>query len=339
MSNETPDEGSIDSEPTTVGGHEIQVVGDGEVEDILGWTVVYTIGPSFTVDRNWLESRASELGLSRRHLPSETTDKRAYTRACKSVGDMRLGEARHPDVEVETERENYNTFNVKLEDQRGDELEVNTEIIGQLVYEDGSIVSSVKTSQESYIETFREYAQAASDSMEIHGQSNTGGDLRRAIREFVKSTDTSGVKMRDAGAVYFVPRQAGESLMAFKQLIKEVDANWKTSGFECAVDTIEVIDSVEKRDMVERKVEKEIDSVVESALTTAFEEIDEGEAAMEVVSQVGEDLVRAENVAAEHNALLDVELSVEEVLKDWKDRVSTEDKEDLIEAAVEEVDL
>lgn len=338
MSEESPD-GSNETQSMTVGGKEVTAVEDGDIEEILGYTVVYTIGPDFTVDRTWLESRASSLGLSHSFLPSETTQKRAFTRACKGVDKMNLGEARHHKVEVETQREDYNTFNVKLEDQRGEELDVNTEIIGQLVYDDGSITASPKTSEGSYIETFNEYAQAASDSMEVHEQSNTGGDIRRAIREFVKAPNTAGVKMRDAGAVYFVPESASEELMAFKQLVSEIDDDWKTSGFECAVDTIEVIDSADKRNMVERKVSKEIDDIVSSVLDAAFDELDEDTAATDVVSQVGEDLVRAENVAVEHNALLDVELSVAEVLEDWKSRVASEDKTELVEAAVDEVDV
>ena len=339
MSNEDSPEERNSSESPTVGGKQIQAVKDGDVEDILGYTVVYTIGPSFTVNRSWLEERAADLGLSPRHLPSETTEKRAFTRACKGVDDLSLGDADHHKVTVETEREDYSTFNVKLEDQRGDGLDVHTEIIGQLIYDDGGIVARPNTSVESYIGTFNEYSQAARDQMEMHGDANTGGDLRRAIREFVKSRDASGIKMRDAGAVYFVPRQAQDELMAFKQLIREVDQTWKTSGFECAVDTIEVIDSADKRNMVQRKVEKEIDDIVSSALDSAFDELDEESAAMEVVSEVGEDLVRAEDVAVKHNALLDVELSVKEVLENWKDRVSTDNKEDLIEKAAEEVDV
>lgn len=335
MSNDDTNEATSDS--PTVGGHQIQAVQDDDVENILGWTVVYTIGPYWTVDRQWLEERAAELGIDHKHLPSETTSKAAYTRACKRLDRHELGAASHPAVDVETVREDRNTFNVELVDRRGDD--VIHEVIGEIEYVDKSAVSTPKTEEKEYVETFLEYSKQAQQLHELHQTSNTGVDIRTMIREFAKHPSSAGVKMRDAGAVYFVPRQAGDTLLAMKQLVEEINETWKTSGYEAAVDTIEVIDSADKREMVERKVRKTLDSVVESALDAAFDELDEETAAQDVIGEVGEDLVRAENVAAEHNALLDVELSVEETLAGWKDRVSSEDKEELVEAAIEEVDL
>lgn len=333
------DEPSADDiEPATVGGTQIQAVKDDDIENILGWTVIYTIGPDFTVGRSWLESRASELGIDSRFLPPETSSKRAYTRACKRLEDYSLGAARHPDVEAVTEREDHSTFAVELIDRRPDDS-VSHPVIGHIVYEDGQPIYETKTSETEYVETFSKYRQQMDDEFALQKESNTGGDIRRMVREFAKHKDSAGVKMRDAGAVYFVPRQAGDGLMKLKTLVKEINESWKTSGFQAAVDTIEVIDSAEKRNMVERKVRRTLDTIVESALEGAFDELDEETAAQDVVGDVGAELVRAENVAAEHNALLDVEMSVEETLEEWKDRVSSEEKEKLVEAAMKEVDV
>lgn len=336
MAEDPSDEGGIEN--PTISGHEIQAVTDGEVENLLGATIVYVIGPDFTVDRGWLEGRAGELGIAPDVLPSETSPKRAFTRAADRVTDYSLGDARHPDVSVETTRQDYNTFEFELIDRRPDDS-VTHEIVGEFEYVDGSPVHQTRTEEADYVETFAKYASQFQDEWELQKESNTGGDIRRMIREFIKRPDTAGVKMRDAGAVYFVPRSSLDEMLKLKELVEEINTSWKTSGFEAAVDTIEVIDSADKRDMVERKVRRTMDDIVESALDAAFDELDEETAAQDVVSEVGADLVRAENVAVEHNALLDVELSVEEVLESWKDDVSGEQKEELVEAAMGEVDV
>jgi len=334
------DNGRTGPESASVGGTEVTAVTSDSMTDILGWTVVYTIGPRFTVDRTWLEEAAGRVGLDVSLLPTETTDRRAWSRACKRADRTDLNDARHPQVDVETNRDedDSSVFNLEVVDRRPDDDIVHEEV-AQFEYDSGSLFTTVTTATPEYVELASEYTSHTQELFELHKQSNTGADLRRAIREFVKATDTAGVKMRDAGAVYFVPRQAGDDLLAFKELMEEVDETWKTSGFECAVDTIEVIDSADKRDMVERKVRRTLDTVVESALESAFEELDEETAAQDVVSEVGSDLVRAENVAVEHNALLDVELSVEETIESWKDRVVDEQKEALVEAAAKEVDV
>ncbi len=334
------DDGRTDVESASVAGTQVTAVTDENITDILGWTVVYTIGPRFTVDRTWLEEAAGRLGLDPDLLPAQTTERRAWSRACKRADRTDLSDARHALVDVETNRDedDSSVFHLEVVDRRPDDSIVH-ESVARFEYDSGSLITSVTTSVPDYVELASEYASHTQELFELHKQSNTGADLRRAIREFVKKTDTAGVKMRDAGAVYFVPRQAGNDLLAFKELMQEVDETWKTSGFECAVDTIEVVDSADKREMVERKVRHTLDSVVESALESAFEELDEETAAQDVVSEVGSDLVRAENVALEHNALLDVELSVEETIESWKDRVVDEQKEALVEAAAKEVDV
>jgi len=64
-----------------VGETEIQAVTTESDRDILGWIVPFTIGNDFVVPRDWLEARARDLNLSPNLLPSETSQKRAFTRA------------------------------------------------------------------------------------------------------------------------------------------------------------------------------------------------------------------------------------------------------------------
>lgn len=323
------------STDVTVGGREIQAVTDGEeVESVLGWMTIYTIGPSFTVDRKWLEERADELGIPPEMLPSEVSPKRGYTRACKKI-PKKAAHVVPQDVTLSTDRVDYSTFNLEVTDRRGDEID--SEIIGVLEYDGGNVYTRAKTSNPERIEWFQSVAQEFKELHEEMVRSNLGKDVRKMIREFCKKHSTS-VKMRDAGAVYFVPAHYQDGLMALKELVDDIDEHWKKSGFECSIDTVEVIDSPGKREMVEKKVRKSLGEAVEGIVEEALEKFDEERAANEVVSELGKELAQVESLAVEHNTLLNAEMSVRSALESWKSGVK-EEEEELIEQLVQSVDV
>ena len=319
-----------------VGGKEIQAVtGDADVESILGWVATYTIGPVFTVDRGWLEEQANELGIPSEQLPSETSPKRAFTRACIRLRDDSFGVVPEG-VEPNTERKDYNTFELEITDRREDG-EVNTEIIGELQYEDSDVYVQAKTSNPEYLDFYQRYAEKFRSLFETMKTSNMGKDIRKATRQFATEHSTA-VKIRNGGAVYFVPAHYEEGLMAWKELISRINSVWKDHGHEAALETIEVIDSPGKREMVERKVRESLEESVEKLVETALDELDEEQAANEVVASLADDLSEMENLASEHNALLNADISVRSSLESWKEQVE-DDKEELVSKLVNEVDV
>ena len=317
----------------TVGGRKIQAVSDAdEVESVLGWMTIYTIGPSFKVDRKWLVERAAELGIPQNMLPTEVTPKRAFTRASKklpSEAEINLPE----DVEINTTRDDYSHFDLEITDRRNGEL--HSEVIGVLEYDDGEVYTKAKTSNPEYIEWFQILSREYKELFDLMGRSNLGKDIRKSVRGFCNDHSTS-VKMRDAGAVYFVPAHYQEHLEAFQTLVEDIDEYWKDGGFECRIDAVEVIDSPSKRKMVEEKVQKQLTQTVDGIVEEALEKFDEDQASNEVVSELGKELSKAENLAVEHNTLLNAEMSVQEALKSWKQSVR-DDQEQLVQELVDEV--
>lgn len=330
------DEESISNSDVTVGGRKIQAVSDtDEIESVLGWMTIYTIGPVFTLDRKWLEERAAELGIPDHMLPSEVTPKRAFTRASQRlVKDTDVKNELPADVTAETEREDYSTFNLSIKDKRG---EGDWKIIGTLNYEDGDVYSQATTDNPEYIEWFQMYSKEFAELYELMGRSHMGKDIRKMVREFCKKHSTS-VKMRDAGAVYFVPAHYETHLMAFKELVEDINTHWKDMGFDCSIDTVEVIDSPGKREMVEQKVQKQLSETVEGIVTDALDKFDEEHAANEVVSELGKELASVENLAVEHNTLLNAEMSVRSALEEWKDKVRS-DEEEIVEELVKKASV
>jgi len=321
-------------ESVQVGGKEIQAVtGEEDVDSVLGWITFYTIGPAYSVPRDWLEEKANEVGLPREMLPSETSPKRAFTRACNRVTRETAG-AVPENVEADTSRKDYSTFRIELTDRRGDGVDM--DVIGELIYEDGQVYTQAKTGEPEYLDFYQTYAASFKEIFEEMKQSNLGKDIRNSVREFATQHSTS-VRMRDGGAVYFVPAHYEELMSAWKEIIGGLN-EWKDRGHPAALDTVEVIDSPAKREMVEQKVRQSLTEAVEGIVDEALEELDEDQAAAEVVAGLADELDEAENMAVEHNALLNADISVRQSLESWKNRVSG-DKEQLVDRLVQQVDV
>jgi hypothetical protein len=323
----------------TIDGQDISAVPDNlDEQDILGWITIYTVGPQFRVNRAWLEENAAELGIPAQYLPSETSPRRAFTRTMNrgSLDMTEIGvesQSRYVEVDFWRDNENKKMFHMEVSDRRDGES--HSEDIGQIEYDDGALLLRPSTDNPEYLDLFAAYDEWVKSEFETMKESNLGKDIRKMVREFA-SSHTPGVKMRDGGAVYFVPAHYGDHLMAFKELMDRVNDQWKDLGHACRIDTVEVLDSAEKQQMVKRQVDKEIRSRVESVLDEAFDQLNENAAAQEVVADLAEndEFARANTLAEEHNALLSVEVSVREVLEEWKENVTQDDKELVIDSAM-----
>lgn len=321
-------------ESVQVGGKEIQAVTGGEdVDSVLGWITIYTIGPAYTVPREWLEEKANEVGLPPEMLPSETSPKRAFTRACNHLVNDTSGVI-PAEVEAATSRKDYSTFCLEVTDRR--EEDVTMEVIGELIYDGGQVYTQAKTSRAEYLDFYQRYAEAFKQKFDEMKESNLGKDIRNSVREFATEHSTS-VRMRDGGAVYFVPAHYEEQMLAWKEIITGLN-QWKDRGHPASLDTVEVIDSPGKREMIENKVRQSLSEAVEGIVDEALEELDEDQAAAEVVAGLADELDEAENMAVEHNTLLNADISVRQSLEEWKERVSG-DKEQLVEKMVQQVNV
>lgn len=334
-----------------VGGKKISAMLDGQdAEDleILGWTAIFTIGNDFVVDREWLEARATELGIPHRLLPRKTSKKRAFGRAANRLTRTARSWDEHEDVDVALHKESHKEYHLEVSDRR--DGDVTTAKVGAFYWDTDLDPSGMRASVghpnrdrdsnvdvskgSEFYELFGDYLSAFSDEMSLMERSNLGEDIRTMIRGFM-TRKSSSVKLRDGGAVYFCPITTEEVVQAMKQLIADINDEWKTGGFEAEINLIEVINTEEKRDMVEKRARKRVESKVEKIIEDALDELDEDVVVDEIVGSVEEQLQDVEGFADTYNALLDVEIAVEEEIEGWKNRV-TDDQKELIEGVLED---
>lgn len=349
MEKELPDKAAIRTEFDQDEIGPVEIEADGVSGELLGWQIIFTVGDEFTVPVEWVEQRFMDLGLPGHLLPNQITPRRAFVHAGKRViqqADLDLPN----EVDVRTWRntpEDYLTFHLEVTDRRNDDLDPEGSTIGYFGYDpDSEEVRANMDPEVSKMERGDELSRIYADCAETFQQdfellktSYKGEDVRKMIRDrFVKGASTS-VRMRDGGAVYFVPAQYGDALRALIEIMEGINSEWKDEGFDAQLEAYEIIDTEEKRAMVAQKVENELENTVEKAMEAAFEELDGDVAAQKAISEAGSELVEAENLAVEHNALLEAELSVKKEIESWKEKVADEEQEKVVEAAMEEVDV
>jgi hypothetical protein len=328
-----------------IGDQKIEaVVDEDNNRDIIGWIVPFTIGNDFVVPRDWLEQRAKELNISRRFLPIETSDKRAFTRAGNRVDSRFDCPMESEELEMNLEKVPYKrTYHLEVHDRREEE-EFDGDVIGVIKFdnESTSLIDArpkVAPGDEMW-DSWNEYLGKFENEFELMRNSNLGEDIRHMITSFFQS-ETKSVKFRAGGGVYFAPPTTGQVVNGLDQLMSEINEKHKDSGFPCELDTIEVADSDDKKNMVEEKVAREIESKVQEVVEDAFEEIADDETLMDdVLGSVEEELDDVNDFADEYNALLNAEMTVNEHLEEWKLQ-ATGEAEDLVDELLdvqEEVD-
>jgi len=325
-----------------VGGSKIEAVTDDSDREILGWVIPFTIGNDFIVPRDWLENRASELGLSQAILPSKTTKKRAFTRAGGFVEDRNVAEIeqQNENVDIHLEKVNYEyEYRVEVHDRR-EENEFDGELIAYIGYDSETESLNwnprIKPDHEMW-QAAQQYVSAFRDEWMLQQESNTGRDIRSMITRFFK-TRSQSVRFRAGGGVYFAPVAAERVVQAFDTLVSEIDSEHKKSGFPCELDTIEVAGSDDKKSMVEDKVRRDLERQVQDLIEEAVEELaDEDTLVDDLIGEIEEELEDVEGFASQYNALLDAEMTVREYLEQWKLQ-TTGDAEQLVEDVMNNLD-
>lgn len=327
-----------------INGTEIAAVPDEmDSQDILGWVVHYTVGRDFVVPRDWTEQVAEEVGLPSYLTPSEKSRKIAFKRAAKDRVPYLLNQERYvgDSIEFESEKVNNNLVNIDVKDRRDGVSNLDGQTIIRIGWdsENEKVTFNLRDEAErvavmnGWVDDVREVFYEEYGRLQ---DGNLARDFSNKIRQWRKST--AGVKMRQAGGVYLLPKRYAPDLDALQQFLRRMNEEVKETDFECGLDMVEVIDSEAKQDMMERKVRKEIRTEISGALDKAFKQLDAETAVDEAISAAGSKLARADDVAVEHNALLDAKISLREELEEWKRNIGQEKEQELVEAAIESLD-
>ena len=325
---------------------------DPEEAEILGHAVTYTVG-DFEVPREWLMERMEDMGLPEFMKFRQPTDKRAYNRIRQRLVNVDNGydeikatvEGETRKARVFTKKVTNESFQIDVDvfydsDAENEQADWRTTTIGYVNYksEDGGVITRPDIREEDPLyEIWMKYAGEVHEARSYYKTVHLGKEFQKLMGRVVKHW-TEGVKIRSAGAVYFVPARHAETMEKLGRLFAEIDEKFKDSGSRLEVNTIPVLSDEQRQAMVAERAEEELEARVGEAIGTVEEEIedsdtdDEEELVDELVDVFEGELEEIEDFTTEYNALLEAKLSIREVIKSRKGAVVPE-----VEEVLEEV--
>lgn len=331
--------------------------------EVLGYGVMYSAGADYNclVDREWLLDTAEALNIPDDLLPRRVSPYYAYKRTIKrmqedwvenmeveverkdglgadkhtTVVDIRKGDGSNvwhvsADVlytEEETDTDGgiwestdlgyfiYNTDEKRLKAHRRDELEEGHEL------ED--LWKATETTAKRYFE----------EMQEVHHSTDIREMMYKAVNTYTEST----IKLRRS--VYLFPAGMGDFLDSMAQLYSEINERFKETGEPMAIRTFEILNTEEKRDWIQHKVESTLEDTLDDLLDEAFDSLDDGETSSEVVEGVIDQLGETDTTAETYSSLLEAEISVEMILEDKKQEIADGKREEMVEAVIDELDI
>ena len=341
----------------SMGGKALSDLLDDDVnadeEGILGTTTISTIGQDFRVPRSWLVPRMEELGIAQ-FTPRKVTPKRAFNRMRSYLleDDHDTVQVAGKTCELTVEEVDTRTFHVEAKAyERADDEE-----IGEIKHEDLGVIQWVdehqqvattpviertvtrggKTIDHPFRSVWENVADRARDLHTEMMEHNLGRDIQRQVLYKFTHGYSSAVKIRDGGAVYFVPAHQDDTVRAIQTLIEEIDERYKHKGHPCTMRVIPVIDNENQREMVSERAGVDAERQVSNALDDAFDRMEDAEddAVSEIVDSLADDLGEVDDFVGEYNALLNAEMSVREILDGWIDQLKGE-QQDIAEKAAD----
>lgn len=345
-------------------------IGAGEDEDLelLGRAMIYGVG-EVLVPRDWLLQRCRDLDVPERIVPTEPRPHSAYKRAQSRLvtSNTQNGKTR-TDVRYASFPGFQEPFRVELDSKDGNgnvnhltadvffPAEVTGEEGGKWVHHDlGHFNYDTETQStvavkhddcpEALEDLWAEMEKRARDLHQRMMEHHTGDDLRHMIYlEMILNSPPdwpSLIPLRDAGAVYFVPEgDLTEVLESLATIFSEVNTQFKQGGKDVEIRTLEIVDTDEKREWIEGRVEQSLEKLVDDVIDDAFEALEDGDDTVDdIVETVAEQLGEGGDTAAQYNGLLQAKLDVEAMMANRAQEVEDDEKEELIENAMEAVDL
>lgn len=344
MSTENPDgskDGDIKVAGTKLSGLHEGIEGD---PDVLGFASLFTIGEFLEVPMAFVQSQAEEVGLDEEWLPTHPTPKKSFTRACSrlfyDVNNDIGGRFGKYEVETKKAQDTRGLWIVRAEWWDEDIDDFQSKAIGQLEYDYDAktITSTQRTTDEDLVDVWDEVRSMAYRKFDDMQETWIGSDLRSMVRDVIDSQYS--VKLRSAGAVYFVPANQSEELRKVAKVVDSCNAFKKAGRPRAAVGLIEVIDAEDKRDLVAGRVQSELNEDLEKALNNAVDKWEESDSVGEEVEAEIEQLIEGTlddvlDVAEQYNALLRAEMGIDSIVENLKQNIRQE-VEEIVDETLEE---
>lgn len=335
---------------------------DGYEGEVLGYGTMYTVGADYNcvVPRDWLVRKAEELRLPEYLLPKQVSPTYAFSRAMNrmteewdnefwfSIPRLDGGPAEPHEVRVdfrdgdETRLTHVYCRTFFDSDESGEEGgrwisqkigHINYDRDNDRIVTRSNDLAGKKALQKIWAEctgTIRQWKQ----EME---QSHIARDIRQMMYTIINERTETVIPLRRS--VYLFPAGLGDIVDKMSELFSAIDEQFKAKGEEVAVRTFEVLNTEEKRDWIETKVQEEVSGNIDSILETAFDEFDEDATADEALKLIRDNVSIKEQTAEQYNSLLEAEISVKNLLREKKQEITNEKKQDIVDAVIQQSEV
>lgn len=339
------------------------VVGKDPSEvEILGFATMYTAG-DVLVPRDWLLDRCNDLGIPQYVWPKEPWPSSAYKRAMGALIEDTTGSGterweivaprlNEPDVKEP------HKIDVQLK-QGDDKIR---HLYASVFFEEDECFEEGGKWDQHHLGYFdydadsqqpiarrddgldeddllfeiwdekKDAAFALFDTMKTH---HIGHDIRQMMYYATRDYTETVIPLRDAGSVYLFPAGMGDFLEAMSTLYEEINQRFKEGGARMAVNTIPVLDTEDQRKWVESRVEQVLDTTIDKALEEAWEDMDEGATAQEIIDDLQDDLTAGGSKADVYNELLEARLSIEETLQEKAKNLNDDRKQEILDEVLD----
>lgn len=337
-------------------------LGTGFQGEVLGYGVMYSVGADWNciVPRNWLLKRTNELGIPDYLIPNKVCPRYGYTRAIQRMEEEWDNEYRFDIERGDTGRKEPHRVVVDFLEGDGQDLmhiQARVFFTEEEIKEEGGkwvshslgylnfstdrdrIVSRMnKEIEESdpLLQIWKDVTDTATEFYEEMLTSHISRDIRNMMYHAIKKHTNKVIQLQRS--VYLFPAGMGDFVEKMSTLYAEIDENFKNTREPVAVRTFEVLNTEEKRDWIEYKVEEELKSNVNRLIEEAFEAMDEGETAHEVITTVRENLTEQQDTAQTYNALLQAEIDIRDQLEEQRRAITNQKKEKIIDKVLSESD-
>lgn len=335
--------------------------GPGFSGEVLGRGVMYEVGADFNllVPNEWLEARCEELDIPEYLVPSPVAPHWAYDRAIKMMKEDWLDEftIEAPRMDNDIPEEHVVTVDLKEGDGKRiwhvraevffDEDESKQEggtwvqhDLGHFTYdEQNQMIRARKDDglgEEHLLRPIWDEVASAGEALHRKMQNyHVAGDIRSMIHDSTKTNSVIKLKR----SVYLYPVGMLDFVEKMATLFADIDEEFKEVGEPVAIRTFEVLDDDDKQEWIQHRVKKTLEENADKVLSAAFEQLDEGEAADEVVKSIKQNLGDSAETAETYNALLEAEVQVETVLREQKESIDDEDREEIIDKVISQTDI
>lgn len=335
------------------------VIGDRDPEDVdlYGYQIIYTTG-EFSIERDALLEKIEDVGIDPRRAPDKIKPHNAFTRMFKdhssalyqkedeTLSYAPTGEEIQIEREKDGDRGKYGQhIHIKIWENGDEESEGSwrDEELGIVKYDTETkgleFVNRVDQSSDYWM-LWDKLMEKAHEEHQRQQDLHHGKDINNMVY-YLARVWTDAVKLRDA--CYFISAEHDgieQMIDGFRELYQWLNqnANKPAQAQQTELHAIEIVDTDRQAEMVERKVQEQMDAKVSGLFDQIPEDLSGDDTAEEMADELAEQVEELEDFASAHRAALDAELTAKDIIQEKLEELEAQAQEH-IENALWEVDI